>query len=686
MSAPESRRDHDAAAARERARIAGLRDLLERANHAYYADNDPFMADSEFDSLLLELAALEAKHVELEDPASPTKRIGGAPIQGFESVEHAVPMRSIDNTYSIDDLRAWYQRCAESLRHDPVITCDPKIDGVAVSLRYERGALVYAVTRGDGARGDAITANARVIRSIPLRLRQTHGGELPEVLEVRGEIFMPTSTFERMNEEREAAGEPLFANARNSTSGTLKSLDSAIVRARGLRFVAHGAGEVRGLTGPRGGAVEGYSDFLGAIRALGVPISSLTRRCETLDDAIAAIESFQVQRAGLDFGVDGMVARIDHFDEQQQLGATAKAPRWAVAFKYPAARAETTLERVDWQVGKGGTLTPRATFAPVLVAGTTVKHATLHNIEEIRRKDIRVGDTVVIEKAGEIIPQVVEVVLAKRPRTSVPIEPPTKCPACEAETVQEGPKLFCSNPGCPAQLREKLKWFVGRGQMDIDGFGEKLIDQLVDAELVRSFADLFRLDRTQLIELERMGEKSADNLLAAIEEAKSRGLARVLAGLGIRHVGDSAAKTIARRFRSADQLRAASEADLAALDDFGPITAASVAAWLHSPQALSIFHELARAGVLLESREPIVADSDSPFHGKTVVLTGTLEHMDRATAAARLEALGAKISGSVSSKTHIVIAGAEAGSKLEKARALGVEVWDEAKFMKALGE
>ncbi|MBM4112070.1 MAG: NAD-dependent DNA ligase LigA, partial [Phycisphaerae bacterium] len=530
---------------KEKSRIEQLRELLHRANHAYYADHAPFMADSEFDRLLEELAALESKHPELADPTSPTQRIGGAPIDGFESVAHSVPMMSIDNTYSIDDFRAWYERCAESLGRQPTVTCDPKIDGVAVSLRYEKGALVLALTRGDGVRGDAITANARVIRSIPLLLR---GGEsatpIPEVLEVRGEIFMPTPEFERINREREAQGEPLFANARNSTAGTLKGLDPARVRARRLRFVAHGAGEVRGLVGADGGPVGGYFDFLDAVRVLGVPTSPLTRRCVTLDEAVGAIESFRDQRAELDYGVDGIVARIDRFDEQTRLGATSKAPRWAVAFKYPAERRETVLEKVDWQVGKGGTLTPRATLAPVFVAGTTVRHATLHNIEEIRRKDLRIGDAVIVEKAGEIIPQVLEPVLAKRTRSAKPIKPPPRCPSCDGEVSQEGPKLFCTNPGCPAQLREKLKWFVGRGQMDIDGCGEKLVDQLVDAELVHSFADLFRLKRTQLLELERMGEKSADNLLEAIEQAKQRGLTRVLAGLGIRHVGESAAKTL----------------------------------------------------------------------------------------------------------------------------------------------
>lgn len=688
----------------ERSRILELRDLLNRANVAYYADADPFMADSEFDALLAELAELEAKHPEMADPTSPTQRVGGAPIEGFESVAHSIPMLSIDNTYTVEEVRAWYRRCAESLGHDPAVTCDPKIDGVAVSLRYEHGTLVQALTRGDGVRGDAVTANVRAIRSVPLRLRDpSHApcdrrgaaasslasgpvaARIPELLEARGEIFMPTREFERINEERERAGEPLFANARNSTAGTLKSLDPSIVRSRGLRFVAHGAGEIRGLMAQNGAPIDGYFDFLSAVRSLGLPVSPLTRRCARLDEVIETIRAFHDRRAELDYGVDGLVAKIDRFDDQRKLGATAKAPRWAIAFKYPAERKETTLERVEWQVGKGGTLTPRATLAPVFVGGTTVRHATLHNIEEIRRKDLRVGDTVVIEKAGEIIPQVIEPVLARRPRSARPIEPPSRCPACGGEVVREGPKLFCVSPSCPAQLREKLKWFVGRGQMEIDGCGEKLIDQLVDAGLVRTFADLFRLRREQLLTLERMGERSADNLLAAIEEAKSRGLARVLAGLGIRHVGASAAKTLVRRFRSARELLAASEADLAALPDFGPVTASSVAAWLHSPQARRIFDDLAQAGVLLESvetREAVAADS--PFAGRTVVLTGTLDRMDRREATQRLESLGAKVTGSVSSRTNLVIAGHDAGSKLEKARSLGIEVWDEARFLKAL--
>lgn len=681
-----------AGAANEASRIHELRELLDRANVAYYAENRPFMADSEFDALLAELAALEATHPELHDPASPTQRIGGAPVEGFEQAAHGVPMQSVDNTYSQEDFKAWYLRCQESLGRPPVVTCDPKIDGVAISLRWEAGVLASAVTRGDGQRGDVVTNNVRAIRSVPLRLRAPKGVEIPAVLEVRGEIYMPTPEFERINRAREAEGEPLFANARNSTAGTLKNLDPAFVRSRGLRFTAHGAGDRRGL--PE--SIAGYWDFLQFVRTLGVPVSPLTRRCSSLEDALSLIDSFREQRGSLDYGVDGLVAKVDAFADQEALGSTAKAPRWAVAFKYPAERRPTTLERVDWQVGKGGTLTPRATMAPVVVAGTTVRHATLHNIEEIRRKDLHLGDTVVVEKAGEIIPQVVEVVRERRPPGAEPVAVPTRCPSCGGDVEQEGPKLFCTNPACPAQLREKLKWFAGRDQMDIEGCGEKLIDQLVDAGLVSSFADLFTLDAGRLAELRsqseqrgkvverRLGEKTAAAVVAAAEEARGRGLTRVLAGLGIRHVGASAARTLARRFRSAEELLAATEADLAALEDFGEITARSVAHWLASAQARRIFASLAEAGVDLTSHEPAPAAADAPLAGRTVVLTGTLAAMERSAAAEILERLGAKVVGSVSRKTTLVVAGSDAGSKLTKARELGIEVWEEPELLEFL--
>ena len=695
------------------ARIHELRDLLTRANTAYYADAAPFMSDAEFDTLLAELASLEAAHPELADPNSPTQRVGGAALEGeFETRKHRAPMLSVDNTYSVDEMRVWYQRCADALGGGggaggdldglfaapagPALFADPKVDGLAISLRYELGALVEAVTRGDGEKGDLVTGNVRAIRSIPLALRApktAKWGGIPPVLEVRGEIFMPVREFERINAEREKHGEQLFANARNSCVGTLKNKDPKVVASRRLSFVAHGRGEGEGLP-----ALAAHSEFVAYLKELGVPVSAIGGKLESVDAAARAIEDFAGKREKLDFAVDGMVVRIDRFDEQDRLGMTAKSPRWAVAYKYPAEQQETVLEKVEWQVGKGGTITPRATMKAVKVAGSTVKHATLHNIEEIQRRDLRIGDHVVVEKAGEIIPQVVRAVVEKRTGSEQPIEAPTACPVCGSAVEREGPKLFCGNTSCSARFRERLKWFVGRDQMNVEGMGEEIVDALVDAGLVKDFADVFRLDamvvaRTlakgdkALAELGKKGPgKRATSLIeSASDAAKNRGLTRVLAGLGIKHVGASAAKTLARRFRSADELLAATESDLAALDDFGEITARSVAAWLASSEAQLIFADLARAGVDLASREPKpVAAGANAFAGRTFVVTGTLEKFGRTEITETLERAGAKVAGSVSKKTSVVVAGAEAGSKLAKANELGIEVWDESRLVAEL--
>lgn len=660
----------------EELRIGELRELLHRANRRYYVDADPIMTDSEFDALLSELAELEERNPSLDDIYSPTRRVGGEALDGFETVAHARRMLSIDNTYSIEDVRAWHERLVKGLDSvEPVFVCDPKIDGVAISLRYVEGRLDAAITRGDGERGDLVTANVRAIDSVPLVLADG----APELLEVRGEIFMPDESFQRINAEREAEGEPLFANARNSTAGTLKSLDSAIVRARGLRFCAHGRGEVVGMDD-----VEDYWGFLQRIRSLGIATSDRAVRCDSIDAVLAAIEAFGKERDAVGYGIDGMVVRVDRFDQQERLGETAKAPRWCIAFKYPAEQATTTLHSVDWQVGKGGTLTPRATMEPVFVAGTTVQHATLHNIEEIRRKDIRLGDRVVIEKAGEIIPQVIRPLEEERTGDETVIEPPDTCPECDGTVEQEGPKLFCINPECAAQFRERLKWFVGRGQMDIDGLGEKLVDQLVDASLVAHFADIFTLERADLLALERMGETSADNLLQGIEAAKERGLARVLAGLGIRHIGASAARTLARAFPDAQALMDASLEEIVALPDFGEKTAGELHDYLQASPARETFERLREVGVDLASGEHVSVAEDTVFSGRTIVLTGTLDGFTRSELTERLEQLGATVTGSVSRKSDLVIAGENAGSKLRKAEELGIETWDEDALRKAL--
>jgi DNA ligase (NAD+) len=668
-------------ARREKARIGELRELLRRADRAYFVENRPFLADSEYDRLLKELAALEARHPGLEDPTSPTRRVGGAASEGFATAVHRVPMRSIDNSYDEADVRAWYARCREGLAAEGelALVCDPKVDGVAISLRYERGELVSAVTRGDGEKGDAVTANARAIRAVPLRLE---GDRVPEVVEVRGEIFMPDASFARINRERAEAGEPLFANPRNSTAGTLKSLDPEVVRSRGLRFLAHGLGETSGPLE----AGRTWSGSLVALASLGIPTSPDAVRVEGVEAALAAIASFDARRRTMGFAVDGMVVRLDRLDFQESLGSTAKSPRWCIAFKYPPDQGRTRLRQVEWQVGKGGTLTPRATMDPVPLAGTVVRHATLHNIEEIRRRDIRLGDLVIVEKAGEIIPQVVQPVVEERTGNETPIEPPARCPSCGGAVEPEGPKLFCVNPECPAQFRERLAWFVGRDQMDIEGMGEKLVDQLVEGGLVRHFADIFRLDRRDLLALERVGETSADNLLAAIGAARSRGLVRVLAGLGIRHIGAAAAKTLAKAFPDADSLLAADEAQLRELPDFGEITAASLAADLRTPRMRETFRRLAEAGVDLRSpiHDPSAAPPAGPLAGKTVVVTGSIEGYTRTGITELLERLGAKVAGSVSKRTQLVIAGEEAGSKLDKARELGIEVWDAARFAREI--
>ncbi|MCZ6543711.1 MAG: NAD-dependent DNA ligase LigA [Planctomycetota bacterium] len=706
-------------------RILELRDLLDRANRAYYVEHQPTMPDSEYDALLRELVKLENAHPELFDPDSPSQRVGGEPIKGFKTVRHRAPMMSIDNTYSIEDLHAWHERVLKGLKGEtdegvsngdcPLrFVCDPKIDGVAVSLRYERGALAVAVTRGDGERGDDVTAQVRTIRAIPLGLHADRRSP-PTVLEVRGEIFMPHEEFELINAHRRKASEAEFANARNATAGTLKNLDPKVVAERRLSFVAHGKGEVVGMDD-----VKTFSTFLSRLREFGVPVSPLAKRCETFDEVVATIESFRDTRGDLGYGVDGMVVRLDRFDLQEQLGATSKAPRWCIAFKYPAEQGETILKAVDWQVGKGGTLTPRATMEPIFLAGTTIQHATLHNIEEIQRKDIRLGDVVVIEKAGDIIPQVVRPVVRKRTGRQRRITPPRRCPSCGGGVEPEGPKLYCVNPECPAQFREKLKWFVGRGQMDIAGLGEKLIDQLVDVGLLEHFADLFSLSkkRDRLLDvLEKQDkkdptkrpEKLVDNLINGIENAKDRGLARVLAGLGIRHVGTTTARQLARTFPDINALLNADVEELMPkalkkLDavrygfpedpkhrpetGLGKETGPAVHSYLHSAQARETFRLLKMAGVDLISKDykRQVPEIESPFAGKTVVLTGTLETFTRTKLTETLEALGAKVTGSISKNTDLVIAGENPGSKLLRAKELGIETWDEAKLTMALAE
>ncbi|MCW5766130.1 MAG: NAD-dependent DNA ligase LigA [Phycisphaeraceae bacterium] len=713
-------------------RVQELRRVLARADRAYYAEARPIMSDREYDDLLKELAALEAAHPELDDPSSPTKRVGAEAVSAFASAEHAVPMLSIDNTYKLDEaeesLAAWHQRTLRALEAGRVdLVADAKIDGVAMSLRYEGGKLVRALTRGDGTRGDDVTHNVRTIRSVPLVLE---GDGVPRVLEIRGEVYFPLKEFERVNAEREAEGEELFANPRNAAAGTLKQLDPRITARRRLGFAAHGRGEVSG-----GGFAESHTAFLRRLTELGVPVNAPLAATADIGRVIAAVREFDERRKRQPYAIDGVVVRVDSFALQERLGVTSKSPRWVVAYKYPAERTTTVLLRVDHQVGKTGKITPRAVMKPVLLAGTTVQHATLHNYGRIRdaltdpddptspRTDIRIGDTVYVEKAGEIIPYVPGVVLSKRPKNAERIGAPRVCPECGGTVEVEPPgtdgtaeetQRFCVNPECPAQVREKLIWFAGRKQMDIEGLGEKTVDQIRAQSSVplASFADIFRLARHReaLVGLDRMGEKKVDNLLAGIEQAKGRGMARLLAGMGIRHVGDSTARALARVFKDVDALLAApesllrpktlkkDEARAANLPEdpkdrpetgLGADTAPVVHAYLHSASARRTFKELRELGVDLSSREyaaPGAAGRSGPLSGKTIVLTGTLASYERDPLSRILEGLGAKVSGSVSSKTSLVIAGENAGSKLDKARELGVEVWDEARLLGELKE
>lgn len=693
------------------------------------------MPDAEFDRLLKELADLEERNPEWDDPNSPTKRVGGAAIEKFHTVRHAAPMLSIDNTYSEVEVREWHARVLKLLKSpardgalfsssepDPVrFVCDPKVDGVALSIRYERGAFVRAVTRGDGVQGDDVSHVARTVRSIPLAINEgADGGTVPDVLEIRGEIYLPLSVFEKLNTERDLAGDDPFMNPRNAAAGALKQLDPRSAAQRRLSFYAHGRGEVSDPS-----FATSYSEFLGRLKAFGIPTNPHTKVCDTVEDVLRAIEAFDRQRRTLDYATDGMVVRVDDFSAQAELGTTSKSPRWAIAYKYPAERKTTELLRVEHQVGKTGKITPRAVMSPVLIAGTTVQHATLHNYGQVRKKDIRVGDTIVVEKAGEIIPYVVEVVAERRPKGARKIEPPDRCPECEGPVEIEPPGASddpesesarrCVNPECPAQIREKLIWFAGRKQMDIAGLGEQTIDLIRETKQIplQSFSDIFRLHehRGALVQLERMGERKVENILQGISDAKSRGLSRVLAGMGIRHVGDVTARMLCRRFKDIDALLHASveelmpkalgrkEAEALGFDPdpqsrpetgLGKDTAPAVYEYLHSAQAQHTFSDLARAGVDLTSKEfserPSRLSQAGPFAGKTVVLTGTLEHYERDPLARILESLGAKVTGSVSKKTDLVIAGESAGSKLQKAQELGIETWDESKLLSALAE
>lgn len=662
-------------------RVAQLREELRQHDYAYYTTGKPVISDREYDRLLEELRELEAAHPELITPDSPTQRVGETPLDGFEHVTHAIPMLSVDNTYDDKQLRKFDERVAKGLEGAAYrYLVDPKIDGVAVALRYEGGLLVLAATRGDGTTGDDITQNVRTLRSVPLRLR---GKNVPAVVEARGEIVWPTEDFKGFNERREREGEQTFANPRNATVGSLKQLDPRNLAGRGLVFVAHGFGVIEPLH------AESTHEIFDSFMQWGIPVSPYREVCASVDEVIFKLDQWDERRHTLPYETDGLVLKVDSLAQRDALGATGRYPRWCIAYKFAAEQAQSVVLSVDYQVGKLGTITPRAVMEPMQLSGTTVRHASLHNFDQVDRLDLRVGDTVVVEKAGEIIPQVVSVVQELRPEHTKPLRRPTKCPECKGEVVQDegGVYLRCINPACPAQRKERLIHFAGRNQMDIEGAGEVLVETLVDQGLLTDCAGFYHLheQRAKLIGLERMGEKSVDNFLAGIERSKQQPLARLLAALNIRHVGASTAEQLAEHFGTLDALSVADEEQLTEVEDVGPEVAASVGGFFTSTAGMKLIARLRDVGVNLKQprMRPV---GDGPLAGKTVVVTGTLESMSRQEAQALVKKLGGKPTSSVSSKTDLVVCGASPGSKFDKAEKLGVRVVNEEEFLTLAGK
>ena len=650
------------------------RDLTKRIrelDQAYYTEAAPLVSDQEYDQLYREMVDLEQAHAELKTADSPSQRVGGAPLPHFTSVAHAQPMQSLDNTYSATELEAFVDRVQRNLEGEKLgFVIEPKIDGVAVSIRYEKGRLIQGLTRGDGQTGDDITANLRTIRTLPLEIKLE-----ADVVEVRGEVYYPRTAFDNLNRQREAAGEALFANPRNAAAGTLKQLDSSSVARRPLAIVLYGPGELRGLT------CATQRDWLKLIAKAGLPTPEKTWFCADKRELLEAVEELDVQRRNFSYATDGAVVKLDNWKLRAALGSTSKAPRWAIAYKYSAEKAVTLLENVTFQVGRTGAITPVAELKPVLLAGTTVSRATLHNFDEIKRKDIRLGDHVNIEKAGEIIPAVLGAVVEARTGKEKLIVPPENCPACETVLVWDGIFLRCPNVSCPAQTQRRLQHFAQRGAMDIEGMGEALIEQLVAAKRVKDPGDFYTLKSEELAGLDRMAEKSAANVVAGIEASKKSDLWRLLFGLGILHVGAGAARALARHFGSLEKLAAANEDELRSIHDIGDVMAASIAAWFRDSENQMLLRRLQEAGVNLRAHHAAVPAGGTELAGKTFVLTGTLS-VSRDEIAERIRAAGGKVSSSVSKKTDYVVAGENAGSKLESAQRLKVTVLTEADFAK----
>ncbi|KON85614.1 NAD-dependent DNA ligase LigA [Sporosarcina globispora] len=660
-------------------KVKDLHNLLNQYNYEYHVLDQPSVPDAEYDRLMRDLIELEEQFPELKTEDSPTQRVGGEILDMFEKVEHQSQMLSLGNAFNEQDLRDFDRRVRQGAGENVTYVCELKIDGLAVSLRYEDGLFILGATRGDGSIGENITANLKTIRSIPLRLKEN------VTMEVRGEAFMPRRSFEKLNKAKEENGEEPFANPRNAAAGSLRQLDPRLAAKRNMDIFVYGIANV-GDTG-----IVSHSEGLNYLDSLGFKTNKERKRCKSIEEVIDYVEGWTDKRPNLSYDIDGIVIKVDSMESQEQLGTTAKSPRWAIAYKFPAEEVVTTLRDIELSVGRTGVVTPTALLEPVRVAGTTVQRASLHNEDLIREKDIKIGDQVVVKKAGDIIPEVVNVLADRRTGEEQDFNMPTHCPECESELVRLDGEvaLRCINPKCPAQIREGLIHFVSRNAMNIDGLGEKVISQLFAENLIKDVADIYKLTYEQLIQLERMGEKSVNNLIQAIENSKGNSLEKLLFGLGVRHVGAKAAKTLSKEFGQMEALEKASRDELTAINEIGEKMADSIVSFFEQEEAHELIAELKAAGVNMayNGPKPVSAEnSDSFFAGKTVVLTGKLEMMSRNEAKEKVEALGGKVSGSVSKKTDVVIAGEDAGSKLTKAQELGVEVWNEERLVEELNK
>ncbi len=659
-------------------RIDELRRLIEHHNYKYYVDDSPEISDREFDVLLEELKQLEARFPELAVPNSPTQKVGGQPITQFRSVTHRVPMLSIENTYNESEVREFDGRVRKLLGGElPAYVVELKIDGVAVSVTYRNGVLELGATRGDGERGDDVTHNLRTVCDLSLRLMAPLP---PQSIELRGEVYMMNSDLARLNERQASRGEKLFANPRNASSGALKLLDPRICAERRLRFLAHGLGEVEGIK------LRSHSEFLSFVKRLGIPTVPHSPVLDSIDRVLEHCHEWSERTHELEFEIDGFVVKVDDYSQRERLGTTSKAPRWVIAYKLEKWEAETRVLDIRVNVGKTGTLTPVADLEPVQIAGTMVSHVSLHNSQEIERKDVMIGDTIVVEKAGKIIPHVVRVEKEKRTGSEKRFQFPSQCPTCSGEIVKDegGVYLRCVNPSCPAQLKERLRFWAHRDAMDVEGLGEKLIDQLVDTDVVKGIPDLYRLALEKLVALERMGEKSAQNLLEGLEASKSRDLSRLLTGLAIRHVGTRTAEILAEQFQTMDRLLAAAPADFENIHEIGPIMAASINQFFVNEANRQLIGDLRQLGLKMESSLKPKSAGGMPLSGKNLVVTGTMDRYSRPEIESLIKGHGGRVSSNVSKKTDFVVVGADPGSKADKARALGVPTISESELEKMI--